>query len=230
MAEAAEIEVILERFRNAVESGTHWFIALLHAMREWPLDEEVIEKEKYTYLIAGEALDWQLLSERICETAIDLISDDEKHAFLRYNIHPLKLPTGKFRQLIGEERYRQYLNYFYGVMVEEALYFAVQDEVRKAHWAAGYRGVRDYTPEIYHRIYETSQEDMMKEYRKARKLRPRKTLKVSDNKDFAYWRFKYRFDYCDKAKVASDTRKALDWLENQRKKIDRKDTVAGKSR
>jgi len=31
-------------------------------------------------------------------------------------------------------------------------------------------------------------------------------------KEFTYWLFKYRLKHCDKARVASDTKKALDWL------------------
>jgi hypothetical protein len=34
-------------------------------------------------------------------------------------------------------------------------------------------------------------------------------------KEFTYWRFKYRLDHCEKAKVASDTKKALHWLKSQ---------------
>ena len=37
-------------------------------------------------------------------------------------------------------------------------------------------------------------------------------------KEFSYWRFKYRLQHCDKARIASDTKKALDWM---RKNADR---------
>ncbi|NOR34195.1 MAG: hypothetical protein GQ579_05895, partial [Bacteroidales bacterium] len=51
---------------------------------------------------------------------------------------PLKVTLKEFKGLIGGSKYRQYLNYFYGITVEEALFLAVQDEVRKERWALDY--------------------------------------------------------------------------------------------
>ncbi|MEK7280882.1 MAG: hypothetical protein AAB037_00825, partial [Chloroflexota bacterium] len=40
-------------------------------------------------------------------------------------------------------------------------------------------------------------------------------LSLSQFKEFTYWLFKYRVKYCDKSRVASDTKKALHYLETQ---------------
>jgi len=37
-------------------------------------------------------------------------------------------------------------------------------------------------------------------------------------KEFIYWRFKYRVKTSEKARVASDTQKALQWLRKNRVK------------
>lgn len=37
-------------------------------------------------------------------------------------------------------------------------------------------------------------------------------------KEFTYWSFKYRVKTCDKARIASDTKKALTWLKEKKGK------------
>ena len=34
-------------------------------------------------------------------------------------------------------------------------------------------------------------------------------------KEFTYWLFKYRLKKCEKAKIASDTKKAIEYLQRQ---------------
>jgi hypothetical protein len=38
-------------------------------------------------------------------------------------------------------------------------------------------------------------------------------MSLSELKEFTYWLFKYRLKHNDKERVASDTRKALDWVQ-----------------
>ncbi len=40
-------------------------------------------------------------------------------------------------------------------------------------------------------------------------------MHLTELKEFTYWLFKYRMLHCDKAKVASDTRKGLRLLQHQ---------------
>ena len=68
-----------------------------------------------------EATSWLLLAERLCQTVDSLLPDDEKNALLFYSKPPLNLTSKKFKELIGSIKYHQYLNYFYGITVEEAL-------------------------------------------------------------------------------------------------------------
>jgi hypothetical protein len=53
---------------------------------------------------------------------------------------------------------------------------------------------------------------LLRHFRKEKDLPQTKSISLTDLKEFAYWRFKYRLKTSEKARVASDTRKALDWL------------------
>ena len=46
----------------------------------------------YRYLVGGEAFDWLLLAERLCDEIEDLIPDDEREALLF-----LRPPAGRCR-------------------------------------------------------------------------------------------------------------------------------------
>ena len=118
----------------------------------------------------------------------------------------------KFKELIGSAKYHQYLNYFYGVTVEEALLLAVQEEVRKEQRVSGYTTKQDTTSEAYRRIYGSTRTDLLKNFRQDKNYPQRRSITITELKEFTYWLFKYRLKHCDKARVASDTKKALDWL------------------
>jgi len=122
---------VIRYLEQAITGGKHWYIALLEAIGSWKAAEETHNGRTYRYLIAGEAFDWLLLAERLCETVDGLLPDDEKTALLFYGKPPLDLTIEEFKELIGSSKYHQYLNYFYGITTEEALIWAVQEEVRK---------------------------------------------------------------------------------------------------
>jgi len=197
---------------QAITGGKHWYIALLEAIGLCIAAEETHNGHRYCYLIAGEAFDWLLLAERLCQAVGGLLPHDEKSALLFYGKPPLNLPTEKFKELIGSVKYSQYLNYFYGITVEEALVLAVQEEVRKERIVTDYSREQDTTNEAYRRIYGTSKAVLVRRFRREKGYPQLKSICLTELKEFTYWLFKYRFKQCDKAKVASDTKKALKWL------------------
>ena len=205
----------IRHLEQAITSGKHWYLALLEAIGLWDTAEETHDKRTYHYLIAGEAFDWLLLAERLCRSVDGLLPDTEKTALLFYGEPPLNLPTEEFKQLIGSAKYRQYLNYFYGITVEEALILAVEEEVRKEIWASGYYKEKDTTNEAYRRIYGTTKAVLLRRFRRDRSYPQLKSIRLTELKEFTYWLFKHRLKQCDKAKVASDTKKALDWLKSK---------------
>jgi len=211
---AGDTEAI-EYLKQGISAGEHWYIALLRAMGLWASVEEIHNKRTYRYLIAGEAFDWLLLAERLCEAVDSLVPDDEKLALLVYGEPPLDLTIGKFKELIGSRKYHQYLNYFYGITVEEALISAVQEEVRKERRTSGYNTEHGIANEVCRRIYGATKTVLLNRFRREKSYPQSKSISLTELKEFTYWLFKYRLKQGDKARVASDTKKALEQLKQQ---------------
>jgi len=197
---------------QAIIGGKHWYIALLEAIGLWTDDEETYKGRHYRYLIDGEAFDWLLLAERLCEAVDDLLPEEEKLALLLHSKPPIRLTKAKFKELIGSSKYHQYLNYFYGITVEEALILAVQEEVRKERRTSGYNNEHNLANEVYRRIYGATKAMLLKRFRREKGYPQLKSISLTELKEFTYWLFKYRLKQCDKARVASDTKKALEQL------------------
>jgi len=202
----------IKHLEQAISSGKHWYIALLEAIGLWADGDETLNGRHYRYLIDGEAFDWLLLAERLCESVGELIPEDEKMALLFHARPPLRLSDSKFKTLIGSTKYSQYLNYFYGVTVEEALVLAVQEEIRKEKRTLGYNKEPNLTDEVYRRIYGATRPVLLTRFRREKGYPRLKNISLTELKEFTYWLFKYRLKNCDKARIASDTKKALEQL------------------
>ncbi|MBN2240301.1 MAG: hypothetical protein JW712_11050 [Dehalococcoidales bacterium] len=202
----------IRQLRQDIGHGLHWYIALLRAIGRWELAEETIDDRVYIYLIAGEALDSLVLAERLCETITELIPKEEKNKFLFHNIAPIEISYDDFKTCLGDKKYHQHLNFYYGVTVEEALMYAVEEEIRKERWSSGLYKDKDNTNEVFRRIYGYSRTVMLTRFRKEKEYSLLKSIKLNELKEFTYWLFKYRLKQSDKARVASDTKKGLDWL------------------
>ncbi len=207
-----EGEPALHHLREAIGSGRHWYLALLESISLWTRAEETVNGRDYRYLIGGEAFDWLVLAERLLDSVNGLVPAAERDALLFRGEPPLTLTPDEFRDLIGAPKYHQYLNYFYGITVEEALVMTVEDEVRKEKRLSGVYRDHDTTNEAYHRIYGSTRTILLRHFRKEKGLPQTRSIGLTELKEFAYWRFKYRLKTSEKARVASDTRKALDWL------------------
>jgi len=205
---------VIRYLEQAIIGGKHWYIALLEAIGLWKAAEETHNGRTYRYLIAGEAFDWLLLAERLCETVDDLLPDDERTALLFYGKPPLDLTVEKFKELIGSSKYHQYLNYFYGITTEEALIWAVHEEVRKERQILVPTKEHDHDNEAYRRIYGATKAVLLKRFRREKGYPQLKSTSLTELKEFTYWLFKYRLNHCDKARVASDTKKALTQLKS----------------
>ena len=210
---SADAEAI-NYLRQAIYAGKHWYVALLETIRLWQTPEETYNNRTYSYLIDGEAFDWLLLAERLCETVDGLLPEDEKLALLFHGKPPLDMAGETFKELIGSVKYHQYLNYFYGIAVEEALILAVQEEVRKEKRVSGIHRELDVTNEVYRRIYSKTRAVLLRRFRQEKSYPHLQTITLNEIKEFTYWLFKYRLKHCEKAKVASDTKKGLEWLNN----------------
>lgn len=199
----------IEHLKQAVANGTHWYLALLEAIKLWSSAEEDYEGRHYRYLLEGEAFDWLVLAERLCQEISEFIPEKERIDLLFFDRPPLELTKEKFKKSIGPAKYRAYLNYLYGVLVEEALISAIVDEVRKERRSLGINKHADDLDKAYRRIYGTNKQALLDDFRKAKRYPSRKSITLSEFKEFTYWLFKHRLETCDKSRVASDTKKAL---------------------
>jgi hypothetical protein len=96
--------------------------------------------------------------------------------------------------------------------VEEALLQAVQDEIRKERRISGYNNEPNLFNEAYRRVYGATKAILLKRFRRQKRYPQLKSTSLTELKEFSYWLFKYRLQHCDKARVASDTNKALERL------------------
>lgn len=199
----------IEHFKQAIASGTHWYLALLEAIKLWSSAEEDYNGRHYRYLIEGEAFDWLLLAERLCQEIGNVIPEKESTDLLFFDRPPLELSKERFKKVIGPAKYRAYLNYLYGILVEEALISAVVEEIRKERRSLGSNKHADDLDKAYRRIYRANQQALLDSFRKEKRYTKRKSTSLTELKEFTYWLFKYRLKTCDKTRVASDTKKAL---------------------
>ena len=187
---------VIKYLEQAITGGKHWYIALLEAIGLWKTAEETHNGRTYRYLIAGEAFDWLLLAERLCQTVDGLLPDDEKTGLLFYGKPPLDLTIEQFKELIGSSKYHQYLNYFYGITTEEALIWAVRDEVRKERQILVPNNEHDYDNEAYRRIYGATKAVLLKRCRSEQGYPHLKSISLPEFTGFTSWVFKYLRTHC----------------------------------
>jgi hypothetical protein len=199
----------LAHLRQAVADGSHWFPALLEAVAMWHLPEETIGERRYCYLVGGEAFDWLLLAERLIESLDGTVPEEEREALLFSGQMPLDLDAEEFKTVIGAAKHTAHLNYLYGVTVEEALQLAVEEELHKERFAQCSTRCLPADEEACRRVYGKGRMELLERFREERGLPGSDSIAYRDLKDFTYWLFKYRLRNCDRARVASDTRKAL---------------------
>ena len=213
VAEGLPPDVVIGRFRLQLAAGAPWCRALLEAMGGWIPAEEWHGDRRYKYMVGGEAFDWLLLAERLCGEAGEYIPERDLERLLFHGLLPEPLSEDELRDLLGASKYRAYLNFHYGVVLEEALQLAAEEYVRKRHLARGFSDSEELVEEAFLHLYTKTRTDLLDEYRTEARLGKRQGLNLSDLKEFTYWLHKRRVNYWDPARVAYDTRLAILRLE-----------------
>jgi hypothetical protein len=205
-------EMAIRHFQAELASGKHWYLALLESIGLWTDETEIVDGRGYQYLIEGEAFDWLLLAERLCDTVEGLVPDQPKNDLLFHGKPPLPLEADQYKNLMGEAKYHKYLNFFYGVTVEEALVQAIREEVRKERRLNFWNSNMGEEEEVFSRVYDEPYSTLLKQFRKEKHYHLLSNSNLTERKQFTYWCFKHRLKTCEKARVASDTQKGLMWL------------------
>ena len=220
----------LEHLRTALAAGRDWPEALLEAMALWTVPKEIHLGRTFDYFIAGEAFDWLLLAERLLNEVKDYVSEEEREALLTIGAFPDRFDDEEVARLLDGDKYRGYLNYYYGVTVEEALQLACELEARKRDASNGVRYRDDYLDRAFMRIYGKSSLELLLAFRASAEPNHQCISSMAEHRGFTYWLFKYRWANSDKAKIASDTAKGLRQLERIRKDVQRKQKMAAAAR
>ena len=207
------------RFRSALASGIAWPEALLAAIGEWSAPSETVDGVERDYLIEGEAFDWLLLAERLLrEAPAGCVPVDDAERLLFGGVLPEGVTEAQFKSLLGPDKYRAHLNYFYGVVVEEALWYAVEREVEKERSVRGLQHPFGVQNLIAERLYHAELMPLLRRFQREHGRGRRVRLSLSESRAFTYWLFKRRIANSDQARIASDTRKGLRMLSELRER------------
>ncbi|MFC1935339.1 hypothetical protein ACFLX9_01025 [Chloroflexota bacterium] len=203
---------VLDWLRTALLDGRPWPHALLEAIGRWPLSNEEVDGVRYQYLLLGEAFDWLMLAGRLVMEVDGLLPAEEKDVLLFQGRLPGDVPEAEFWNLLGPEKYRAHLNYFYGVVVEESLHLAVEEEVRKERTSQGFPDSEDIVEAAHQRLYGDTREALIRAFRQELGRPQSRSISLTELKEFTYWLFKRRVKSADSSRVASDTKKGMECL------------------
>ncbi|MBI2164833.1 MAG: hypothetical protein HYU29_00285 [Chloroflexi bacterium] len=210
---------LLRALRQEVAEGGAWGPALLNAVARWTAANEVLDTEYYQYLIGSEAFDWLRLAERLCREIEGCVPVKELHLLLTEGVLPHGLTDQDFRRYLGAEKYRAHLNYWYGVVVEEALWAVTDEEIMKERLSRCAPFRADLTDDVFRRLYGKSRMDLLRQFRSEKGLPDLPLMSYVEGQEFTYWLFKLRFGSSEKARVASDTRKGLEYLHHLKSRL-----------
>ncbi len=201
--------------KEQVAQGKVWGTALLEAAGMWTQAVEELDGRTYVYLVGDEAFDWLLLAERLCSEIEDSIPPSDQENLLFHGKLPLDPDAEELEALLGLAKFRAYTNYWYGVVVEEALQLAVEREVQKEHRSRGRGNSQEPQTEdiAWMRLYNDTSANLLHAFREQKDYQQSDSISLTEKKEFTYWLFKRRVGSWDPARVASDTRKALDCLQ-----------------
>lgn len=200
--------------KDALKKGRDWPTAFFETMALWTLPVETHQGRTYRYLIGGEAFDWLVLAERLCGEISGKVPQQGIEDLLFSGRLPESFDTERIQGLLGVDRYRGYLNFYYGVTVEEALQLANELEVLKRNTSNGILFVPDAPEQAFARLYSDSGSTLLARFRlEIGSTAKADSISVGECREFTYWLFKYRLESSDKSRIASDTLKGLQMLE-----------------
>tara|TARA_Y100000588_G_scaffold324446_1_gene357618 strand:- start:24281 stop:25048 length:768 start_codon:yes stop_codon:yes gene_type:complete len=204
------VDESFRRFDHEIDVGTDWYRAVLLAAGAWQLATETYRGRQHTYLIGGEALDLLLVIDRLVSERPAYVPRSERNALRFSGCPPMFVSADEFAHLLGPVRLKAYLNYFYGVAVEEAVIHAVEIESTKAH------PLDRKKIDAYRNIYGLSFEELLERFREELNNAEAGRLRWHVFKEFTYWCFKLRIRTQVPARMASDTRKGITLLQRLR--------------
>ena len=205
-------EILIQKMMQNIEKGNNWFDALLHLISSWKLRSELVGTKNYNYLIDGEAFDWLLLAERICFVLKDFIPKKQYNSLIISGKFPYNLNVNEFRNIIGFNKYRLVLNYWYGVVVELFVQLAEEESVLRDNFSKGLTDDSEIETIVFRNLYGNSKVELFRQYCDSKDKKIPNRINLFEFKEFNYWLFKLRFNSLEPARVASDTLKGIKYM------------------
>ncbi len=199
----------VEHLRRELEAGRPWADALLEAVALWTAPEEEYLGRHFTYLVQDEAFDWLLVAERLLMEVPGAVPEREQEKLLFHGELPAHVTDQHLKRRLGVEKYRGHLNFFYGVVVEEALMQAVELEALKEGRARGFTQGRGVDEQVAQQLYGGTYGSLLQQCQGEEGHRHHRRLTLGEWKAFVYWLHKLRLKRSDQARAASDTSKGL---------------------
>ena len=196
-----------------LEAGISWYPALLNVISRWTAPSEYTNGRTRHYLINGEAFDWLSLAERLIISAESLLPAEETEKLVVFGISPILSRDGHeeiaFEAAIGAAKYRAFLNYQYGVIVEQLVLAAAEEKLIKnaSIFAAIERPYPD--EQAFKEVYGEPFKKLRSHYRGATGMLLPENATREDYEHFLYWLSKYRMRHMEPARIASDTHRAM---------------------
>jgi len=206
----------IAHLKSALTQGRDWVPALLESMALWTLPEEVYQEQHHRYLLDGEAFDWLLLAERLLAEVDGLVPEEEKKELLFSGDVSHSITEDEFKSLLGPQKYSACLNYWYGIVVEEAVLECAEEEEQKRLHSGGLHASFERTNLAFRRVYGLERKELQRQFREEKGYTESHSITSTEAKEFTYWLFKYRLIHAEGERVASDTRKGILFLQKMR--------------
>ena len=204
----------IQHLHQGLAAGRPWVEVLLEAVGLWTTPNEWRHGRTYTYLLQAEAFDWLVLAERLLEEVNEeSVPQTEREQLLFAETFPSSVTQRQFQEALGQAKYQAHLNFFYGVVVEEALMHAVEEEVIKESGLRGVSHRRGVDDLVMRRLYGDDLDTLIRRFYQSVGKRYTKTMTLAGWKTFVYWLFRLRVAQSDQSRLASDTTKGLRQLE-----------------
>ena len=209
---------ILNELSARVGAEPHrWRDHIFNAVTQWSLPREEIADEPHVYFIGGEAFNWRRLAERLAWHITFLLPEEEEVAMARWleDDHMFGgLDESHFRRVLGHEKWRAYLNYFYGVTLERCLALYAGSRIAKAKFGGGQTVSDDMLDESFEALYGGTEQELWIAFASESGMSIEsgvaRTLAIDD--EFTYWLFKRRIGTTYLAHVAHEVHHGLEAL------------------
>ena len=233
--EATRRQIIHDLIAKIQHQPNNWKTNFIKAIAAWPIESERIQNENFHYFIAGEALNWKRLAERIASQIPDhnlyTISKNDIFKWIDNSSVFGGMNENQFRKNIRIDLWRAHLNYFYGVQIEQCIIADLQARIHKRQYSNG-KPTSDNTSEnAFFGLYEDSEKTLWKIFinENSQRLQNLMTTKqelesrnIPLEEEFTYWLFKRRIEHTNAPQIAAETKRGLDMMAKINKAHDKR--------